>query len=98
MKRWITIIPRNNTPDVKENVVYEANWPQNYHTIIDFGKLHPLDPLLVFDSIKSSLLSFVPSAHKIRIHSETRSIIADELLLFEQKDRTEDMEILAIFT
>lgn len=65
MKRWITIIPRNNTPDVKENVVYEANWPQNYHTIIDFGKLHPLDPLLVFDSIKSSLLSFVPSAHKI---------------------------------
>ena len=43
--------------------------------------------------IKSSLLPTIPSEpiKTVISHSEIRNIIPDELYLFEQKDRTEDI-------
>ena len=40
-ERWRKIIPRDNLPDNKNTVVCERHWPQNYPTILDYGKLRP---------------------------------------------------------
>ena len=88
-KRWITIIPGDNIPHFKDNVVCEGNWPKDDTIIIDYGKLHPHDPPSVSDCIESSLL---PPRKTIWAHSEMRNVIPDELHISEQKDRTEDID------
>ena len=55
---------------------------------------HPHDPPSVFDCIKSSLLTTVSSAPRktVRVYSEIRNIIPDELHLFKQNDIIEDIK------
>ena len=52
------------------------------------------DPSSLFNWIKSSLLTIVPSAPRItvRAHSDIRNEIPYESHLFEQKDRIEDAD------
>ena len=84
--RWITIIPKGNIPDSIDAAACEKGWPKDYPIIIDYGKLRPRDPNSVFGCIKSRLLPTV------RADSGIRHIIPDELHLFEQKDRIEDID------
>ena len=67
---------------------------KDYPTIADYEQLRSRDPTSVFDSIKSSLLSTVPSIPRktVRAHIEIRNIILNKLHLFEQKDRIEDID------
>ena len=51
-KSWITIIPRDNIPGSKNNIVCERRWSKDYSTIANYGKLRPRDRPFVFDCIK----------------------------------------------
>ena len=71
------------------NVRCERHWPENYSATTDYEKLRPCDPTSVFYCIKSSLRPTVSYAQRkgVRAHNKITNIIADELHLFEQKDR-----------
>lgn len=96
-KKWITIFWRNNVPDSKDTFVCQRHWPKDYPTTIFYGKLSLRYPPSVFDCIKRSLLSTVPSAPRktVRAHCKISHTVLDELCLFEKK-KTE-LELLTIF-
>ena len=50
-KKWLKIISRDNTPDSKNTVVCERDWPKGYETVQCYGKLRPQHPPSVFTCI-----------------------------------------------
>ena len=55
-KRWLSVIPRDNTPNTKDKVVCERHWPNGYETVMHYGKQRPLKPPLLFSCVKPCLL------------------------------------------
>ena len=76
----------------KDTVVCLRHWPKDYTIIRLWPALRPPGPSLLFNCFKlfkSSLLPTVPSAPRKIV----RNVIPDELHLFEQKDKIEDLTI-----
>ena len=95
-ERWRKIIPRDNLPDNKNTVVCERHWPQNYPTILDYGKLRPKDPPSVFECVKPSLVPTIPPAprNSSKTLCENRNKKEDELAAFDKQDKLENIDIL----
>ena len=95
-KRWLSVIPRDNTPNTKDTVVCERHWPNGYETVMHYGKQRPLNLPSLFSCVKPSLLrtSVLPPRATIRSSAEVRSQLADELDAFNQKDKICSFESL----
>lgn len=95
-RRWLSIIPRDNIPESQNTVVCEKekHWPANYKTVKVFGKDRPFEPPSIFENIKHSLLrtssSIVRPRNTESALAEVRSILPDELSIFEDNDKIID--------
>ena len=64
-ERWLTIIPRDNTPDIKNLVVCEKHWPQNSPKKLDYGKERARDPTSVSTCVKPTQVPTLPLQKKV---------------------------------
>ena len=64
-ERWLTIIPRDNTPDLKNLVVCEKHWPQNSPKKLDYGKERARDPTSVSTCVKPTQVPTLPLQKKV---------------------------------
>jgi len=94
--RWLSVIPRDNTPDTKYTVVCERHWPIGYETITYYGKQRPSNPPSVFSCVKPSLRTtpLPPPRPTKRSFAEVRFQVPDEMELFDQMDKICDFESL----
>ena len=65
-ERWLSIIPRDIIPDIKNAVVCEKHWPGNYLTKVDYGKERARHPPLDLHALNQAKLQHYHHKKKYR--------------------------------
>ena len=88
-KRWLQVIPRDNTPDSKDTSVCIDHWPKGFKTVMVHGKVRPRNPPSIFPNIPLSMLPTPADKPRTttRTSLEVRTSQEDELNAFVISDK-----------
>ena len=93
-KRWFTLVLRDNIPDIKNTVVCEKHWPENYPSKLYYGKETPRDPPSVFTCVKPSQVPrLLPRKRStVKALAEVRNLLPDERDHSLEEDKIKDYQ------
>ena len=96
-QRWLSAIPRRNTPNSPYTVVCAKHWPPNYPKTELNGKERPLYPPSIFPNIPlSQIPTPIPQPRQtLRSLPSTRNVQDDELPAFTNQDNVSYEDIVS---